>query len=104
LVDAVAAFVQDAEERFVEVLRIVAGGDAAVAGAGAGAKWVRGDVKSAGFEVEADRLRCLAAEFLLLRDGELSVQDFAFWFFRRGEQLGDERDQFLTQRGEEVGD
>ena len=54
LVDPVAGLVQDAEERLVEELRVVAGCDAAVAGADAGAERVRGDVEPAGLEVEAD--------------------------------------------------
>ena len=62
LVDAVAGLVQDAEEAFVEVARIVARGDAAVAGADAAAERVRRDVQPAGGEVEADRRRRRLAE------------------------------------------
>ena len=57
LVDAVAGFVQDAEERLVEEARVVARGDAAVAGADAAAKRVRRHVEPAGVEVEADGRR-----------------------------------------------
>ena len=50
----VAGFVQDAEERLVEVARVVARADAAVAGTDAAAKGVRGHIEPARGEVEAD--------------------------------------------------
>src|SRR5262245_7010101 len=101
-VDAVPAFVQDAEERLVEVLRVVARGEGAITGAGARAKRVGRNVEPAGLEVEADDLRRFAPESLLFSDREFAVQDLALRALGRSQQLGDERGQVLGERGEEL--
>src|SRR5262249_45362580 len=74
-VEPMPRFVQDAEERLVEVMRVVAGRDAAVAGADAAAERVRGRVETAGLEVEADDRGGLVAELILLWDRVLAFED-----------------------------
>ena len=55
LVEAVADFVEDAEERVAEVVLVVPGGDPAIARPDARAERVGGHVQPAALEVEADR-------------------------------------------------
>src|SRR5205823_9825923 len=54
IVDAVARFVEDAEETLVEFARMVTRGEPAIARTDAAAKRVGGGVESAGVEIEAD--------------------------------------------------
>ena len=54
IVDAVARFVEDAEEAAGEFVFVVARGEAGVVGADAAAEGMMGDVEAAGLEVEAD--------------------------------------------------
>ena len=79
LVDAVARLVQDAEERLVEVMGVVARGDPAIARAGAAAERVRGHVEPAGVEVEADRRSRRLAEDALPIDRVVAFQDLMPW-------------------------
>src|SRR5262249_52995213 len=95
-VDAVAGFMQHAKERFVEVILVVTRRDAHVAGTEAGAKWMGGDVKPSGVEVEADDRSRRAPELLLDGGGEFAVQDLAVGLAWRG--------QDGVHQGFEVGD
>ena len=62
IVDAVARFVEDAEEAAGEFVFVVAGGEAGVVRADAAAEGMMGDVEAAGLEVEADGGGGLPAE------------------------------------------
>ena len=55
VVDAVARFVQDAEEAAGEIVLVVARGEAGVVRSEAAAEGMMGDVEPAGLEIEADR-------------------------------------------------
>ena len=78
IVDAVARFVKDAEEGFVEVARIVARGEPAIAGADAAAEGMDGRIESAGREVEADRRRRCLAEQELTIHRKFALQNVSF--------------------------
>src|SRR5262249_32302627 len=92
------------EEALVEAARVVARGDAAVAGAEAAAERVRRRVEPAGGEVEADRRRRGLAEDPLPFDRVLALQDRARGLAPRGQDRPDERDQLVAQGGERAAD
>src|SRR5437764_12075233 len=75
VVNGVTGFVQDAEKGFIEEARVVARGDAAIAGAVTAAKGVGRDVEPAGREVKADGSGGGFAEDLLSIDGIFALQD-----------------------------
>ena len=77
-VNAVARFVQDAEEGLVEVARIVARGEPAIAGADAAAEGMHRGVEPAGVEVEADGRRRRLSEDELAIDRIFALQNVAF--------------------------
>src|SRR5579875_4074054 len=103
-VNAVAGFMEDAEERFAEMVRIIARGDAAIAGTDAAAKGMRGHVESAGVEVEADSSGSFPADTLLLFYGIRALEPITVRFAAGSNDGGDQRHQFRTQGGEERGD
>src|SRR5262245_12092725 len=84
IVDAVACFMQDAEEALVEMLRMIAGGNPAIARSDASAKRMGGDIEPAGAEVEADgRSRRLPENFLACH-WIISFEDAFGSFLARG--------------------
>ena len=78
IVDAMARFVKDAEEGFVEMARIVARGEPAIAGTDAAAEGMHGRVEPAGREVEADRRRRGLAEQKLTIHRKFTLQYVSF--------------------------
>src|ERR1700722_14637578 len=103
-VDAVARFVQGAEERLAEVPWVVARADTAIAGADAGAEWVRGHADPAGGEAEADGPRGRFAEDLLAIDRIFALQNLALGPARRIREGCHQRGQLGPQTGEDGGD
>src|SRR5262249_28759991 len=104
LVDAVAGFVQDPEERLVQMVRVEARRDAAIAGADAAAERVRRNVEPAGVEVEADGLGGRLAERLLLLDGVLALKDVAARLAAGCDERRDQRRQLVAQVLEKASD
>src|SRR5262249_50382103 len=100
LVDGVAGLVQDAEKRLVEETRVVARGDAAVAGADAAAKGMRRHVQPAGREVEANRRRGRFAEYPLAVNGVIAFEDVPAWPPTARLDGGNTGDLILTRSGE----
>ena len=74
-----ARLVEGAEEALVEVARVVARGEPAVAGADPATEGVGGLVQPAGVEVEADGRRGALAEEALAVDGVVTLQDLVGW-------------------------
>ena len=89
---------------FVEVMRIVARGDAAIAGTDAVAERMRRHIEPAGAEVEADRLRRRLAETALLLHGIVSFEDVVRCFFARAEDRLHQRHQIVAQSSEDLRD
>jgi hypothetical protein len=107
LVHRVPGLVEHAEERLVEELGVVPGGDAAVARAEPGAERVRGGVQPAAAEVEPDRDRRGLGEHLLPLDRELALQHPLVRLLRGRDDRPDERRQLGGKVGEQrlqVGD
>ncbi len=98
LVDTVAGLVQDAEEGLVEVARIVARGEPAIAGTGAAAKWMGGHVQPAGVEVKPDGRGGRLAEEPLQLHRIFTLQDVAPGLARRPGDGGDQRHQLADAR------
>src|SRR5437867_2763300 len=103
-VDAVARFVQDAEEAFGEMPRVVARGQAYVAGAGGAAKGVRGDVEPAGGEIEADGRRGRLAEDHLAVYRILPLQNLRFRLLARALDRRHKQHEFFPQVREDARD
>src|SRR5262245_678258 len=82
LVKRVAGFMEDAEERFTEVARIVPRRDAAIAGAEARAERMRGGVETSGGEVETERGRRRFREELLPLNRVVAFEDGAIGLAR----------------------
>ena len=104
LVEAVSGFVEDAEEGGGEVVFVVAGGEADVAGAKGGAEGMGGGVDPAFREIEADGFGDFAIEDLLHCDGGGAEKEIAGDFFGFFDGLGGEAGEVALERVEEVGD
>src|SRR5262245_29798544 len=83
LVNSMSGFMQNAEQSFIEVVGVVARGDADVAWPHAAAEGVRRHIEPAGVEVEADGGCRFLTEDLLAIDRILAFQDFPGRFLLR---------------------
>ena len=92
---------QDAEEAVGESVRVVAGGDAAIAGSDRAAKRVCGHVEAACFEIEADLGGRHLAEFFLPVRREALRQTGQIRAPAGTGDGGDQRRQFTTKIGEQ---
>src|SRR3954452_7732417 len=97
LVEAMARFVKDAEECFVEESRIVARRDAAIAGARARTERVRGSIETAPIKVEPNRRRCGFSEDLLAIDREFPMGQVAIGVPAGGHHRFDQWDQISCE-------
>src|SRR5581483_9821690 len=68
------------------------------------AKRMRGHIKAARVEVEANGGGGFSAEILLLLDGIFALEQVAAWLPTRSGDGGDERNQLGTQGGEKIRD
>src|SRR5579871_380675 len=102
LINAMPGFVQDAEERFVEVMHVVARGDAAIAGADTTAKRVSCHIQPAGLKIEPDGGGGCLTELLLLLNGISSFEKITAWPALRGEDRRYQRHEIVSQRGKEL--
>src|SRR5688572_24702100 len=95
---------EDAEETLVELARMIAGGEAAVARTEAAAERVRRDIEPARREVETDRRGRRFSEEVLAVDGKLACEDVAARPLLRAGDGRDQRNQVFAKLSEELRD
>ena len=102
VVQAMAALVQNAEERIAEIILVIARGHAAIAGAQAGAERMHRHIQSSRFKIESNLRRRLAGQFLLKLRRIFSLQNFHRRLAAARGDLADQLHQRPAQRREHL--